>query len=155
MRGKLILLAFAAIVLFAGVLGTVFAPSVARPAVWALIYPAFHAGWWHLASSVLCLAAIIKSDFRIPVLWPLAAFALSCVALPLTGHTSETCGASGVIYALLGAMSWQSYDIRRYHVTIGFVALASWILPVHVNVALHVVCYVGGVLLGRIWRVRL
>lgn len=114
-------------------------------------YFLYHAGWLHLAANVMCLLAIARSAFSIRFRDVVSALAIAAVA-PLSAGT--TLGASGICYALLGIMSWQSCNMPKYHALITTFVALGLIMPSHVNVPLHAFCYIQGVLFGYIYICR-
>lgn len=153
MNSKFILYAVAALITIVYIVSVVcsFEPiGISSTRYWRLLYMFFHVGALHAAANVLCLTAIARSDFRVPSHFILAALAIAACA-PMGGD-SVTVGCSGVCYALLGAMSWQSIDVKRFHTIIAlFLVLGA--LPVfHVNYMLHAFCYIEGVIYGLICK---
>lgn len=149
MKGKILLCALAAIVVVTYIINAAVgndATTLAESKYIRVFYMFCHGGLLHLAANVMCLIAIARSDFRVPPHFILMAIVVAMCA-PMNDN-AVTMGCSGVCYALLGAMSWQSIDVKRYHMLIALfltIGLMPWL---HVNNMLHAFCYIEGVMFG-------
>ena len=153
MNGKLLLYALSAVVAVAFIVFKVYgieSSALTDSLYWRAMYIFFHGGVLHAAANAMCLVAIARSDFRVPSHFVVMAIVVAMCA-PM-GDGSATVGCSGVYYAVLGAISWQSIDVKRYHALIAlFIALGC--LPwMHVNYMLHTFCYAEGVMFGWICK---
>lgn len=117
--------------------------------VWRFAYVFFHAGWLHLICNVMCIVAIVRSAFRITA--PMVAAAYIIAVLSPMSHDIVTFGGSGVCYALLGMMAWQSIAPCRFHGIMAVFLTLGFFSP-SVNAMLHLFCYVEGVLFGWLWK---
>lgn len=120
--------------------------ALAHSPYWRVLYMFFHGGFLHVAANALCFSAIARSDFKVPSNFVVMAL-VAAVCAPMSDD-AVTLGSSGVCYALLGAMSWQSNDIRKYHSMITLFIAIGFLPWVHVNCMLHAFCYVEGVMYG-------
>ena len=109
----------------------------------------YHGSIWHAIGCTACVLAIARSQFRVPASFVAAAFAIA-VCAPM--GTGLTVGGSGVCYALLGAMAWQSAERKRFHATIALFMVLGYTLASNFNTPLHLHCYVAGVLYGSLWK---
>lgn len=112
-----------------------------------LLYPFFHAGFLHMAVNAWCLLSVVFI-YDVPLRSIVGAYVIA-VSFPagLFACTVPTVGASGVVYALLGRLS---FSVRRklywqawwaFFIGIGFLfgGMNAW---------LHLYCYLLGVLVG-------
>lgn len=115
--------------------------------VLCLFYPLCHVNIWHLMGNLCALYSIIACGARLtPLMW------LSAYALALTGVVigMPTEGLSGLVYALLGMISMQVRDKVAYHKWIGIFILLGLAFPSTINSYLHIVCYLGGIAVGKV-----
>lgn len=111
-----------------------------------LTYHFFHAGLLHWFLNAWCFLGCVflfRTSFRhVVAAFVIAASAPALSALP-------TIGFSGVCFALLGILSWQSASRVSYHCAIvSTILLACLLFPAAVNNVLHAYCYALGVLVG-------
>lgn len=108
-----------------------------------LSYSFFHASLLHCLVNVWCfLSCVFLADVSFRKL-ALAYFA-ACSAPALSA--TPTIGLSGVCFALLGMVMWQSAGKLRYNMIIGVSVLSVYALcPKAVNNGLHLYCYLLGV----------
>ena len=69
-------------------------------AVRAIVYPFFHASWWHLAVNALAIWTIYRPGRCKPCRDLLIPYIISCIVYPLS--LRPVIGISNVIYAALG-----------------------------------------------------
>jgi membrane associated rhomboid family serine protease len=120
----------------------------------ALVYQWCHCNVWHLIANIYCVWMIARSNYRVVARQVAYAYAISIVMVFLSVPTQ---GMSGIIYALLGMLSWQSARIRTYHLWMAGFLLLGLVLP-KVNVTLHLLCYGAGLISETFhspWRMRL
>lgn len=108
-----------------------------------LAYSFFHANLLHCLLNVWCfLSCMFLADVSFRKL--LLAYLIACSAPALSAV--PTIGLSGVCFALLGMVMWQSADKRAYNIIIGITLCVTTVLcPKAVNNVLHVYCYLLGV----------
>lgn len=113
-----------------------------------MMYQFCHVNIWHLVGNMAALYSIESSKFKtIPEYW-VAAYAVSI----LTPCFYPTEGMSGLLYAMMGIISWQALYKMKFHMwCIGFMGIC-FLFPNSVNAWLHIFCYSAGVLYGRIRR---
>lgn len=120
----------------------------------SLVYQWCHCNVWHLLANIYCIWMLARSKFRVGGRHIVYSYLISIAAV---FFSTETQGLSGIIYALLGMLSWQSAQIRTYHLwMLGFLVLGL-ILP-NVNFTLHLLCYGAGLIIEMFhtpWRMRL
>ena len=109
-------------------------------------YSFFHANALHLILNIWCfLSCVFLADVSCGKL--LAAYLIACTAPALS--TVPTIGFSGVCFALLGFIMWQSRNKLSYNVSvISCIALPLLLLPHSVNSLLHAYCYIVAVIVG-------
>lgn len=121
----------------------------------AFFYQACHCNVWHLIANLWCLWLIASSNYRVSARQCILAYSASVLA---AFASCETEGLSGLLYALIGMLSWQAARIRTFHLwMLGFLA-AGLLFPHRINITLHLVCYAGGILIEMPfcpWRERL
>lgn len=126
-------------------------------------YPFFHASFVHMAVNCWCLLSIVfiydvscacfAIAYAIAVTYPIDTF-----SAVIGSSLLPTVGLSGVDYALLGMVSFQTKRKLYFHVFIAsFIALGI-IIPYLCSVCgfniatpnnlLHIYCYVAGLLVG-------
>lgn len=113
------------------------------PLLGRLAYPFFHASLLHWLLNAWCFLACVflgnVSGGKI--------FTAYLIASSAPAAAVPTVGFSGVCFALLGMLMWQAANKRQYNIIIGGSILLTFILcPRTVNNALHVWCYLLGVL---------
>lgn len=109
-----------------------------------LVYQCCHVNVFHLLANLYCIWVILMSNFRTGIRRWLYAYLLSCIFVLISLPTE---GASGIVFALLGMMSWQSAHISKYH---GYTLLAiaiGLLFPRNLNVLLHLLCYISGIII--------
>ncbi len=122
-------------------------PHLAYQAYWAhLAYHFFHANALHLFLNLWCfLSCVFLADISAGKLF--AAYLIACTAPALS--PVPTVGFSGVCFALLGFIMWQSSNKLRYNAYIlASIVLPLAFLPHAVNNLLHLYCYAVAVILG-------
>lgn len=104
-----------------------------------LTYHFFHAGIVHCLVNVWCfLSCVFLARVSFPMLiW---AFVVATCA-PALGE-APTIGLSGVCYALLGIIMFQSSDKRRYNILISMSWLFTALLIPNAANGVHMYCYV-------------
>lgn len=109
-------------------------------------YSFFHANALHLILNVWCfLSCVFLADISAGKL--LAAYIIACTA-PVFSPV-PTIGFSGVCFALLGFIQWQSRNKLSYNVSvISCIVLPLLLLPHSVNSLLHAYCYAVAVIVG-------
>lgn len=109
-------------------------------------YSFFHANALHLILNIWCfLSCVFLADVSCGKL--LAAYLIACTAPALS--TVPTIGFSGVCFALLGFIMWQSRNKLSYNVSvISCIVLPLLLLPHSVNSILHAYCYIVAVIVG-------
>lgn len=109
-------------------------------------YSFFHANALHLILNVWCfLSCVFLADISAGKL--LAAYIIACTA-PVFSPV-PTIGFSGVCFALLGFIQWQSRNKLSYNVSvISCIVLPLLLLPHSVNSLLHAYCYIVAVIVG-------
>lgn len=116
-------------------------------AYWAhFTYHFFHANALHLFLNLWCfLSCVFLADISVRRLF--AAYIIACTAPALS--PVPTVGFSGVCFALLGLIMWQSKNKLEYnaYVLLGIV-LPLVVVPHAVNNLLHLYCYAVAVILG-------
>lgn len=112
-----------------------------------LTYPLGHANIFHLLANMWCSFVIVKSNFRESILtWMLAYI----IAVTSPAGAAVTVGFSGVLYAVMGIISWQAQKFWNFHAwTLGFMFL-MFLIPGKVNNCVHVYCYAMGILAGSL-----
>lgn len=111
-----------------------------------LLYQFCHVNIWHLLGNMAALYSIESSKFRTPMVYWLLAYVISVVA-PCT-HPTE--GMSGMLYAMMGILSWQAAYKMKFHMwCAGFMAVC-FLFPNSINAWIHVYCYGVGVCLQYI-----
>ena len=151
MKGKKLIYMLAGVITFTYIATLVLgidASAIRTTWYWRIAYMFLHGGLLHAAANVLCLIAIARSDFKTPAHFVLMAILVAMLA-PM-GNDTITLGCSGVCYAMLGSMSWQSADIKRFHSLIVLFIVLGFLPWLHVNYMLHAFCYIEGVLFGWI-----
>ena len=109
-----------------------------------VLYQFCHVNIWHVLANLACLYTIASSTFRTSWHTWLAAYVISAFVPCM----SPTEGMSGLLYALMGIISWQAADTRKFHLwCIGFMGIC-FLFPHTVNGWLHVFCYLAGVMYG-------
>lgn len=113
-------------------------------------YSFFHANALHLALNVWCfLSCVFLADVSAGKLF--AAYLIASTAPALSAV--PTIGFSGVCFALLGFIQWQSRNKLSYNISvISCIALPLLILPHSVNSFLHAYCYVVAIIVGLLAR---
>lgn len=108
-----------------------------------LTYSFFHANLLHWFLNTWCfLSCVFLADVSFRKLF--LAYLIAC-SVPALSST-PTIGFSGVCFALLGIVMWQSANRRYYNMIIGVTVLITFILcPKAVNNMLHIYCYILGV----------
>ena len=118
---------------------------------WAhLAYHFFHANVLHLFLNLWCfLSCVFLADMSAGKLF--AAYLIACTAPALS--PVPTVGFSGVCFALLGFVMWQSGNKLEYnaYVLLGIV-LPLVVVPHALNNLLHLYCYAVAVILGALTR---
>lgn len=111
-----------------------------------LTYHFFHANALHLFLNLWCfLSCVFLADISAGKLF--AAYLIACTAPALS--PVPTVGFSGVCFALLGFIMWQSSNKLRYNAYIlASIVLPLAFLPHAVNNLLHLYCYAVAVILG-------
>lgn len=121
----------------------------------AFFYQACHCNVWHLMANLWCLWLIASSNYRVSARQCILAYSVSVLA---SFASCETEGLSGLLYALIGMLSWQAARIRTFHLwMLGFVSVGL-LVPHRINVILHLVCYAAGIVCEMPfcpWRERL
>jgi membrane associated rhomboid family serine protease len=109
-------------------------------------YSFFHANALHLILNIWCfLSCVFLADVSCDKL--LAAYLIACTAPALSAV--PTIGFSGVCFALLGFIMWQSRNKLSYNVwVISCIVLPLLLLPHSVNSLLHAYCYIVAVIVG-------
>lgn len=109
-------------------------------------YSFFHANALHLILNIWCfLSCVFLADVSCGKL--LAAYLIACTAPALSAV--PTIGFSGVCFALLGFIMWQSRNKLSYNVSvISCIVLPLLLLPHSVNSLLHAYCYIVAVIVG-------
>lgn len=117
-----------------------------------MAYPFVHAGLVHAALNAWCLLVLV---FTCDITWRrlLVAYAVAlCVPVSLLAPLVPafhlpTVGLSGVVYALLGTISFEVARRRRFQLwMVGLLAL-GFVLP-GCAAALHLCTYLGGLLIA-------
>lgn len=115
-------------------------------------YHFFHVGALHLFLNLWCfLSCVFLADMSAGRLF--AAYLIACTAPALS--PVPTVGFSGVCFAILGFVMWQSKNKLEYnaYVLLGIV-LPLVVVPHAVNNLLHLYCYAVAVILGALQRLR-
>lgn len=109
-------------------------------------YSFFHANALHLILNVWCfLSCVFLADISAGKL--LAAYIIACTA-PVFSPV-PTIGFSGVCFAMLGFIQWQSRNKLSYNVSvISCIVLPLLLLPHSVNSLLHAYCYASAIIVG-------
>lgn len=107
-----------------------------------LTYHFFHANIIHWLINAWCfLSCVFLADVSFRKLC--LAYLIACSAPALSA--TPTIGFSGVCFALLGVVMWQSANKRYYNMIIGVSVLLTVVLcPKAVNNFLHLYCYILG-----------
>lgn len=113
-----------------------------------LTYHFFHANLMHLALNLWCfLSCVFLADVsagKLAVAYVIASSVPACQHVP-------TIGLSGVCFALLGLVMWQSQRKIYYNVSMLFcMAIPAVLLHGRINSALHAYCYCVAVLIGAL-----
>ena len=120
----------------------------------AFTYQICHCNVWHLIGNLYCAWYIAASNYRVGYRRCIIAYAISLGAV----FGPPTQGLSGILYALVGMLSWQASRIRGYHlIMLAFLSLGL-LFPHCINIVLHLFCYLGGVGIEMLffpWRERL
>lgn len=113
-------------------------------------YHFFHANALHLILNIWCfLSCVFLADASAGKLF--AAYIIACTAPALSAV--PTIGFSGVCFALLGFIQWQSRNKLSYNVSvISCIVLPLLLLPRSVNSLLHAYCYAVAVIAGLLSR---
>ena len=126
---------------------------LACQAYWAhFTYHFFHANALHLFLNLWCfLSCVFLADISAGKL--IAAYLVACEAPALS--PVPTVGFSGLCFALLGFVMWQSRNKLEYnaYVLLGIV-LPFITVPHAVNNFLHLYCYGVAAILGALLRLR-
>lgn len=109
-----------------------------------VLYPFCHVNFWHMTANWYCLYTIMKSPFRDTWLMWLLSY-LVAVSAPSVGLS--TMGLSGVLYAVLAMLSFQSVDKAKYHAWIVIFLILMMMFP-NVNSFIHFYCYACGIVIG-------
>ena len=111
-----------------------------------LTYSFFHANALHLILNIWCfLSCVFLADVSFGKL--LAAYIIACTA-PVFSPV-PTIGFSGVCFALLGFIQWQSRSKLSYNISVlSCIALPLLLLPHSVNSLLHAYCYAVAIIIG-------
>lgn len=109
-------------------------------------YHFFHANALHLILNIWCfLSCVFLADASAGKLF--AAYIIACTAPALSAV--PTIGFSGVCFAMLGFIQWQSRNKLSYNVSvISCIVLPLLLLPHSVNSLLHAYCYIVAVIVG-------
>ena len=109
-------------------------------------YHFFHANALHLILNIWCfLSCVFLADASAGKLF--AAYIIACTAPALSAV--PTIGFSGVCFAMLGFIQWQSRNKLSYNVSvISCIVLPLLLLPHSVNSLLHAYCYAVAVIVG-------
>lgn len=109
-------------------------------------YHFFHANALHLTLNIWCfLSCVFLADVSAGKLF--AAYIIACTAPALSAV--PTIGFSGVCFAMLGFIQWQSRNKLSYNVSIiSCIVLPLLLLPHSVNSLLHAYCYAAAVIVG-------
>ena len=115
-----------------------------------LTYHFFHANLLHLALNLWCfLSCVFLADVsagKLTAAYFIASSVPAWQAVP-------TVGLSGVCFALLGLVMWQSHNKMYCNVcVIASIALPELLLHGHVNSALHAYCYSVAVIMGGLQK---
>lgn len=106
------------------------------------LYPFCHVNVYHLLANLWVLFIVARSDFKDYWYNYIIAYAI-CITAPASGVL--TMGLSGLVYALLGQLSWQALYKWKYHAyTLAFISLGL-LFPTKINNLLHIYCYAMGV----------
>lgn len=136
-------LLFFAATLVAAFLFDIHLPAGEGKSLWrCFVYQMCHCNIWHLLCNMWCVYMISRSSYRTGLRRCIYAYLISALLVIASVPTE---GLSGVIFALLGMMSWQASRIRIYHAVslacIGFGLLFAG----SINVYLHLSCYLAGI----------
>lgn len=112
-----------------------------------LTYHFFHANALHLFLNLWCfLSCVFLADISAGKLF--AAYLIACTAPALS--PVPTVGFSGVCFALLGFIMWQSSNKLRYNAYIlASIVLPLVVVPHAVNNLLHLYCYAVAVMVAH------
>lgn len=113
-------------------------------------YQFCHVSIWHLLGNLSALLSIERSGLRTEWWSWLLAYAISAL-FPCSATTE---GMSGLLYAMLGQLSWQATEKRKYHAWCGVFMAVCFLMPHSINGWLHVWCYGLGVASAMPHRVR-
>lgn len=126
-----------------------------KPFYHVFLYQFCHHNIWHLLANLYCLWLIAVSNYRVSARHCILSYIVSAV-LVIDGP--QTQGLSGVLYCLVGMLSWQAAHIRRFHAWMIPLLLLGVLFPSRINVLLHIFCYISGILIEMHfipWRERL
>lgn len=143
-RAVAILFAVVSVVLFVCGIHTPRGDSFIEPNM--MLYQFSHVNIWHMLANLTCLYSISSSRFRVTWRTWLTAYAISAI-IPCAQPTE---GMSGLLYAVLGIISWQSANTNKYHLWCAFFIGICFLFPNAISGWLHVWCYIGGVLIGLV-----
>lgn len=110
-----------------------------------ILYPFFHANLVHAALNLWCLLCVVfVYDVSFPRL--LAGYVVAALApVGVIGITTPTVGLSGVVYFLLGSISFEVLRRWYYQGWMAFFLLIGFFAP-NTNAWIHLYCYACGVL---------
>jgi membrane associated rhomboid family serine protease len=112
-----------------------------------LIYPFFHAGFIHAVLNAWCLLSIVFI-YDVSV-WRMLFAYVAAVTMPVDTFgaflslDSPTVGLSGVVYVLLGSISFEVARKRFFQLWMLFYIAVGFLFP-NTNAWLHLYCYLCG-----------
>lgn len=117
------------------------------------LYQFCHVNIWHLLGNMSALYSIESSSFKASWKTWLLAYLVSA----LIPCESPTEGMSGLLYAVMGIISWQAANTKVFHMWCAVFIGVCFLFPNAVNGWLHVWCYLAGVMIGLadvIWKME-